>query len=158
MKTIFTVSILLFSALLTGCAGTGAQVKQAYSVGQQDKFRLALTMPADTNKEAESILRDRIVTQLADNNLLPPINATNFRTLEVTVTNYRMRNGAVRFLAGILAGPDNILSTVTVKDAAGRVLGQYEVESKNPTAWGTSRGMIEAHADKIVRLLQGSKD
>jgi hypothetical protein len=58
-----------------------------------------------------------------------------------------------------MAGADNILSQVTVRDAAsGSVLGEFVVESKNPSAWGTSRGLIEEHADKIVSYLKSGRN
>jgi hypothetical protein len=45
-----------------------------------------------------------------------------------------------------------------VKDAkTGTALSKFSVESKNPTAWGTSRGMIEEHADKIVNYLKSGQ-
>ncbi|MCD2339263.1 hypothetical protein LRH25_02795 [Ideonella azotifigens] len=57
-----------------------------------------------------------------------------------------------------MAGSDNIQSTVRLKDTAtGKVLSEFKVESKNPTALFTSRGLIEEHADKIVATLRGEK-
>lgn len=80
------------------------------------------------------------------------------RKAEIVIVNYYMRHGATRALVGIMAGADNILSQVTVRDGGGAVLGEFTVESKNPSAWGTSRGMIEEHADKIVGYLKAGKN
>ena len=41
--------------------------------------------------------------------------------------------------------------------ANANAVSEFVVESKNPTAWGTSRGMIEDHADKIVETLTNGK-
>ena len=37
------------------------------------------------------------------------------------------------------------------------ILGEFVVESENNTAWGTSKGLIEGHADKIVKYLADGK-
>ncbi len=72
--------------------------------------------------------------------------------------NYYMRHGAARAMVEIMAGSDNIQSRVKIKDSStGNVLSEFTVQSKNPTAWGTSKGLIEEHADKIVATLKGAK-
>jgi hypothetical protein len=57
-----------------------------------------------------------------------------------------------------MAGADNMQSSVQVKDRKTQaVVGEFAVESKNPTAMGTSRGMIIEHADKIVEYLTSGR-
>jgi len=68
-----------------------------------------------------------------------------------------MRDGAARALAGIFAGADNINTTVLIKNNDATV-GEYVVESSNASAWGTSRGSIEKHIDKIVDYLKKSAE
>jgi hypothetical protein len=66
-----------------------------------------------------------------------------------------MRHGATRALVGVMAGADNMQSSVQVRDKKSQaVVGEFFVESKNPTAMGTSRGMIVEHANKIVQYLR----
>ncbi len=157
MKQLFLAIVLGSAAVLTGCAGTSALVKTPYKMVQGEQFNLQLNKTDNISAEGLSILQNRLNDQLTANSLLAG-NNTAKRTVEVTITNYYMRHGAARALAGIMAGVDNIKSTVKVKDAAtGQVLSEFNVESKNPTAWGTSKGLIEQHADKIVAILKGAK-
>lgn len=157
MKQLFLAIALGASTVLTGCAGTSALVKTPYKVVQGEQFNLQLNKTDNISAEGLSILQNRLNEQLTASNLLAGNNSAN-RTIDVTITNYYMRHGAARALAGIMAGVDNIKSTVKVKDATtGQVLSEFNVESKNPTAWGTSKGLIEDHANKIVATLKGAQ-
>ena len=62
-----------------------------------------------------------------------------------------------RALVGIMAGADSIRSAVKIVDASGTVLGQIDINSKNATAWGTSKGLIEGHAEEIIEFATGVK-
>jgi Domain of unknown function (DUF4410) len=150
--------IFVACTLLTGCAGTAARVQSDYRLAQGEKVKLLLTAPPTATEQGLQILRDRLTMQLSNNGLLAPTSDASARTLEVVVTNYSLRHGAARAMLGILAGTDNLQSTVTIKDqTTGNTLSEFVVESKNPSAWGTSRGLIEEHADKIVETLKGGK-
>jgi len=158
MEKLVASILIVASSLLAGCAGTAAIVQSEYRLAQGEKFKLQLTAPAAASEEGITILRERLTSQLSSNGLLATAADASARTVEVTVTNYYMRHGATRAMVGIMAGADNIQSAVRVKDpASGKVLSEFTVESKNPTAWGTSRGMIEDHADKVVETLRGMK-
>ncbi|MDH5833492.1 DUF4410 domain-containing protein [Luteimonas kalidii] len=75
--------------------------------------------------------------------------------VEVTVTHYYARSDGARAWAGIMAGRDKVASTVRVLDADGAVRETFEVESSNATAFGSTAGLHEKHADEIVaRLLE----
>lgn len=74
--------------------------------------------------------------------------------VEVTVTHYYARSDGARAWAGIMAGRDKVASRVRVLDAGGGVLGEFEVESANATAFGSTAGLHEKHADEIVARLQ----
>ncbi|PQA77564.1 DUF4410 domain-containing protein [Rhodoferax sp. TS-BS-61-7] len=154
-----TISLFLAAAtILSGCAGTAAKTQSSYQLQPNDKFKLRLNTPTDTNQEAVTILRNRLTDQLAKNGLLAPESDASARTLEVNVTNYRMRHGSARALAGIFAGKDNIQSTTKIKDATNvGTISEFAVESTNPSAWGTSRGLIEEHADTVVQTLKGKR-
>lgn len=144
--------------LLAGCAGTAARVQTEYRLAQGEKLKLELTAPPTATEEGLQILRERLTMQLSNSGLLAPASDGSARTVEVLVTNYSLRHGAARAMFGIMAGTDNLQSTVKIKDqVTGKALSEFVVESKNPTAWGTSRGLIEEHADQIVETLKGGK-
>lgn len=155
----FVVLILIAaSSLIVGCAGTAARIQSQYQLTQGEKLKLQLTAPPAASEEGITILRERLTAQLTNSGLLATPSDASARIIEVAVTNYYMRHGATRAMVGILAGADNIQSTVKIKDAAtGNVLSEFTIESKNTTAWGTSRGLIEDHADKVVETLKVAK-
>lgn len=62
---------------------------------------------------------------------------------------------ATRALVGIMAGRDKIISHVRVLDTGGAQLASFEVESTNTTAWGTTGGLHQKHAEEIVLRLKG---
>jgi hypothetical protein len=152
------ISLFIAASTLTGCAGTAARIQTDYRLAQGEKVKLQLTAPPTATEEGLQILRDRLTMQLSNSDLLAQTSDASARTVEVAVTNYSLRHGAARALLGILAGTDNLQSTVTMKDqTTGRTLSAFAVESKNPTALGTSRALIEEHADTIVETLKGGK-
>lgn len=154
MKRILVTIILM---LLAGCATT-AQIQSEYRLAQGEKLKLQVTAPPSATEEALQIFNERLATQLSSNGLLAGPSDASARNLEVSVTNYTMRHGAARAMLGIMAGSDNMQSTVKIKDqATGSVLSEFTVESTNSTAWGTSKGMIEDHADKIVETMKAGK-
>jgi len=158
MKTLATLTLLAVTSLMAGCAGTAARVQSEYRATQGEKLELRLAAPPSATEEGLQILRDRLTSKLSNEALLATSPASATRTLDVTVTHYRIRHGAVRAMVGIMAGTDNVQSIVRIKDPAnGVILSEFSVESKNPTAWGTSRGLLEDHADKIFEILKGGK-
>ena len=69
-----------------------------------------------------------------------------------------MRADGARIMAGIFAGTDAIRTLVIVNDTDNtETLGEFSVVSKNSTAWGTTKGLIEGHADKIIKYLSGEE-
>ena len=69
-----------------------------------------------------------------------------------------MRHGATRWLVGIMAGRDQILSEVKVKDRGGNTIAEFEVNSTNPTAVVSAHSLLEEHAEEIVdTLTKGNK-
>jgi Domain of unknown function (DUF4410) len=158
MRKLIAALFLVSTVAMVGCAGTSAMIRSEYKLSQSEKLTYKVTAPGDMEEEAKGIFNTRLTEKLTSGGLLAQAPDAEARELDIQVTNYRMRHGATRVLLGILAGPDNIQSLVRVKNkATGAVLSEIEVESKNPSAWGTSRGMIEDHADKIVETLTGVK-
>jgi len=152
------ISFLITSALfITGCSTT-ARVQSDYKLVAGEKLDLKVSAPPSATQEALQIFNARLTSQLSNSGLLAGPSDSSVLVLDVEVTNYSMRHGAARAMLGILAGSDNIQSTVRIKDRSnGAVLSQFTVESSNSTAWGTSRGTIEDHADKIVETLRSGK-
>lgn len=77
--------------------------------------------------------------------------------VEVTVTHYYARSDGARAWAGIMAGRDKVASRVRVLDRAGNMLDEFEVENSNKTAFGSTAGLHEKHADAIVERLRQVK-
>lgn len=156
-KNLIPILILAVS-VMAGCAGTTAQVQSDFRLAAGEKLNLKLATPSTMSDQGVTIFRERLKTQLTSSGLLAANADKSVRTLDVGVTTYDMRHGAARALAGIFAGTDKMLSTIKINDAvSGNVVSEFVVESKNPTAWGTSKGLIEDHADKIVETLQNGK-
>ncbi len=142
-------------ALLTGCVGTSLKVDQSYVYNASDSFSYSIIDEAEVTPQGMSIFKDRLKAQLIESTLY---SEDSNKEIEVTINNYRMRHGAARALAGIMAGADNITSTIRIKDkSSGDVVGEFQVVSKNPTATGTAKGLIEQHADKIVVYVKSGK-
>ena len=70
-----------------------------------------------------------------------------------------MRGGGERIALGIFAGKDIIDTLVLIKSKENNaILAEFSVESSNNTAWGTTDGLIEGHADKIIQYLTDGKN
>ncbi|HYS14747.1 MAG TPA: DUF4410 domain-containing protein [Burkholderiaceae bacterium] len=152
-----TALVLVCCLAIAGCAGTSLNVQKSYGPTSGEKFSYAINPKVEVSAEALEIMETRLKSQLGDS--LQASAGQSGKNVEISITNYYMRHGATRAMVGIMAGADNILSQVTVRDAAsGSVLGEFVVESKNPSAWGTSRGLIEEHADKIVSYLKSGRN
>ena len=75
--------------------------------------------------------------------------------IEITFNNYYVRPGAARALVGVMAGVDNITSTVVIKEKDNdKIVGEFRVISKNATAWSSARDLIEQHVDVIISNLK----
>ncbi|GAA5218971.1 DUF4410 domain-containing protein [Corallincola platygyrae] len=148
--------ISLLVAFLAGCAGTKVVVEQAYVLNHSDKFEREIIDHANVTDKGMEIFETRLDSQLSQLGDSSANEAT--REVEITFTKYYMRHGAARALAGIMAGSDNITSTVVIKDSKdGKVLGKITVVSENPTATGSAKGLIEQHADKIISFIRTGK-
>ncbi len=154
MNLLHALGIAIFGALVCGCAPPSLTVQKPYEPVAGEQFTYAIQPVAEVSAEALDIMDARLKSRLGDR--LQRALEPSGRRIEIAITNYYMRHGAARHLLGIMAGADNILSRVKVRDAAGDVLAEFVVESGNATAWGTSRGLIEDHVDKIVTYLQAA--
>ena len=71
-------------------------------------------------------------------------------TMDITVTEWRMRAGATREIFGVLAGKDGITSDVTVRDSSGASLGTLSVVTYNITSFG-GEAVVKMHGEEIVK-------
>ena len=154
MKVVSLAAVLLSSLLLGGCIGTSLRAHTPYQPSAGQSFTYKFVDEGKMSAEGLEIMRERLDSQLEAAGLTKGA-AGPAREVDIVINNYFMRHGAARAMGGILHGIDNILTTVLVKDAKTQtVLSKFEVESKNPSAWATSRGLIQGHADKIVNYLK----
>ncbi|GAB3388267.1 DUF4410 domain-containing protein [Lysobacter fragariae] len=138
--------------LLSGCIGTSSNVRSAYAPAQGDRFTYTLDNYGGMTPEARAIFEPRLQQKLGS--LLVAGEDASAKRINIRVTYYRMRNGAARFMVGIMAGRDRIQSEVSIVAPDGKVLGTMSVDSSNSTAMGTSRGLIEGHADEIAAFVK----
>lgn len=153
MKYISVLGISLYCLVIVGCAGTSLTVQKSFTPNSGDKFSYLITPKVDVSAEALEIMETRLQSRLGDSLQSSPDQQA--KKIEIVITNYHMRHGAARAMAGMMAGTDNILTKVTVRDVlTSAILTEFVVESKNPSSTGTSRGLIEEHIDKIVSYLK----
>ncbi|ADV28434.1 hypothetical protein Psesu_2602 [Pseudoxanthomonas suwonensis 11-1] len=145
------VLVLIAVVLLAACSTT-SRVHQAHSGLQGKTFDYRLVDRGGDNAEGVAELDRVIRNRLFSAGLVD--QGASAGAVEVTVTHYYVRHGAARALVGIMAGRDKIISHVRVLDPAGAVLASFEVESTNATAWGTTGGLHEKHADEILAQLK----
>lgn len=131
--------------LLAGCAGTQSNVRQPLIQTTASDVRLALDNYGGMSPEGRSLLESRLAERLGKR-----LNSSAATELRVRVSYYRVKPAAARLMVGVLAGQDRITSDVSIVDAAGNVLGQTTVDSKNPTAVFTANGLVRGHADAIA--------
>lgn len=154
-RNLVALLLALSCALALAACGTSSQVTQRYAAAPGEQFAYSIDNPGGMSAENLATLRTELDRQLTAAGALAAGQAGATRKVAIRIEEYRMRHGAARALAGIMAGKDTIRSTVTVSDASGQVLGSSEIDSGNSTAWGTTGGMIEAHAAEIVAFLRG---
>ena len=76
----------------------------------------------------------------------------------VDIHAFRMRNDAARLTVGIMAGCDNISSTVSIKDnSSGARVGSANVAIKECAAWGVADQVMKKYADGVVSFIAGKQ-
>ncbi|WNO10801.1 DUF4410 domain-containing protein [Teredinibacter sp. KSP-S5-2] len=156
MKKMVVLTLVFSYVFLAGCAGTHLRVDQGYAFQQNDIFSYEIVDNANVTPQGMSIFKERLESKIKALGLNTSGEST--KLIEVTFTNYYMRHGAARALVGVMAGSDNITSTVLIKDrSSGEIVGKLQVVSKNPTATSSARLLIEQHADKIADYIKTGK-
>lgn len=149
------ILLLVMIVLLLSACSTSSQIHQGHAGLKGRSFDYQFTNRGGDNSEGiaelDRVIRNRLLsTGFVD-------NGAASGKVDVTLTHYYVRHGAARALVGIMAGRDKIVSHVRVTDASGAVLAAFEVESTNATAWGTTGGLHERHAEEIAAQLQGKR-
>jgi hypothetical protein len=152
MAVIRRIALLLVVVLLAACSTT-SRVHQAHTGFQGQSFEYQFTNRGGDNAERIAELERVVQNQLHTSGLINNGQANG--RIEITLTHYYMRHGAARALVGIMAGRDKIISHVRVVDASGAQRAAFEVESTNSTAWGTTGGLHQKHAEEIAQRLKG---
>ena len=145
---------LAASILLLAACSTTSTVHQAHSAPAGQTYAYSFSNQGGDDAEGIARLDGVIQSHLREAGL---INAggTNPK-IEVVLKHYYVRSNGARFWAGIMAGRDKIVSNVRVIDANGSQVGNFEVETFNSTAWGTTDGLMEKHAEELVAQLKAS--
>lgn len=74
--------------------------------------------------------------------------------VEVNFVSYNMRGDVARVLGGVFAGTDYIQSEVKIRDLNNsEVVGNFTVETRNITIFGSESGYVDEHAKKISSAL-----
>jgi len=156
MRRPFAIVLALLAALVLSACGTSSQVTKRYAPAAGDQFAYTIDNRGGMSEENLVTLRSSLDGQLRAAGLLAASPSNAARRVTITINEYRMRHGAARALVGIMAGKDTIRSTVEVVGSDGEVLGSSEIDSGNSTAWGTTGGLVEGHAEEIANFLRGT--
>lgn len=154
MNKLVVVSILAIA--FSGCASTKSTVSKNYISHNDKKISLTIikdseiAIPADQYQLLESQIRDG----LTQNGLLSTNEDIAQHSAIVTIHSFRMRPDAARLAVGILAGCDNIKSTVAVTDISTREeIGSSQISINECAAWGTASQVIKKYTDGVVANL-----
>lgn len=135
------VSTVAAASLLAGCASGVTQRPRSASDGAERTLALAdarvarvsFKLSAEAQQMAAknpvfdaAVLQTKLERHLAERRLLA---STARQTLEVELIDLRARSAGAAFLGGVLAGPDHLIGTVTVRSPDGRVLKKYDVSA-----------------------------
>ena len=156
--------LILLSLFLTSCTtsfinsgtlpGTGTELTtlEEFQPKGMEKFSYELKDWYKIPETERGVFENRLETTLTEKNIF---GADSNLVLEITFEEYFIRDASSRFMVGVLAGIDNITTSVIIKNKEnGEVLGRFKAISKNATAWGSKNSLIEQHADKIASFLQ----
>ena len=149
-------SIALAAAILvTAACSTTSTVHQANRLPLAQTYAYSFSNQGGDNQEGVAQLDGVIQKHLRDAGLIQAGNGNP--KIEVVLKHYYVRSNGARFWAGIMAGRDKIVSNVRVVDAEGAQAGNFDVETFNSTAWGTTDGLMQKHAEEIVVRLKAPR-
>lgn len=154
MKGLALAVLVAFAS--TGCIGTSSQITAPNQAAAGTHYWYTIDNRGNMSPEGMTILKARLDERLGP--VLARGATGGAYEADIVISSYRMRHGAARALAGVMAGTDEIRSSVTIVDpGTGERIGRIDVNSKNQTALGSAGGLIEGHADEIADFLLASK-
>jgi len=163
MKTLRIGALLIIVSLMTGCGSTATVLKPMDNKGpssdQGTKYSIGLVKVSanDVPDHFVAAVKSYLKLELKKNNLLA--DGGNNRTIDINITNYRMRTGFNRSMFGILAGKDGIKSTVSIKEKQTHSeIGKSEISTYNLTGAGGVDDVARMHAEAIVDFISGEKE
>ena len=149
------IGIILLGLMLIGCAGTRTLVNNDYLHSVEDRFEIEIINSANATDAGLSVFQSQLATYNTDLKIGDP---SPNRRVTIEFTNYYVRGGATRALAGIMAGSDNVTTITKIEDTAtGELLGSVQHTTKNPTAVIGINSLIKGHADKVASFLLSRK-
>ena len=140
--------------LLLAACSTTSTVHQAHTPPTGQTYAYSFSNQGGDDHEGIARLDGVIQTHLRQAGLIDAGGANP--KIEVVVKHYYVRSNGARFWAGIMAGRDKIVSNVRVTGADGAQVGNFDVETFNSTAWGTTDGLMQKHAEELVARLKAS--
>lgn len=159
------IAIFLLSVSSFGCASIDSRVSKAYVQGNGSLLSISFMQDAGVSipSEQKQLLVNQIREGLSQNGLLATeateaTEATDGNNSQhsviVNIHTFRMRGDAARLTVGIMAGCDNISSTVIVTDKiTGKEIGNAKVSIKECAAWGVASQVITKYTDGVVAYL-----
>lgn len=144
---------LALCVLLMAACSTTSRVHQAHAPAAGQTYAYSFANQGGDDHEGIAKLDSVIQGELRKAGLLSSGPAD--QKIEVVVKHYYVRHNAARFLVGIMAGRDKIVSRVRILGADGAQVGNFEVETTNTTAWGSTEGLMQKHAEEIVARTLG---
>ena len=150
MKTAFLKYgvILGFVAIMAGCASgvkqTAGSEKSELRSAKVTQVQIVLTdeakkLVADNASFSVTSLKSAIEDQLKALDLLKPDAG---QQMEVTLKSFRARSAFSAIAFGFMAGNDNVVGVMSIKDASGKVLKSAEINASYALG-GLAGGMTE---------------
>ncbi len=163
-------------ALVLGLAGCAAGVKQSsiehrQYLTSQPARQISINLNDDARKKLSDNLKfnqdsllDHVKRALTAQNLLNETKPEAQNTIEIVVKDFRVRSNFSAVMFGFMAGNDNIVGDVILKDPAGKELNKFEV-SASYALGGLAGGQDEARmgwlyekfAELTVENLKGTQ-
>lgn len=145
------IALALVILVITACSTTST-VHQAPRLQPGQTYAYSFSNQGGDDNEGITHLDGVIHARLSEAGL---INAGDANPkIVVVLKHYYLRSNGVRIWAGILAGRDKIVSNVRVIGSDGSQIGNFDIKTFNSTAWGTTDGFMEKHAEELVSRLK----
>lgn len=154
MKKLFVM--LMLSTFLIGCASTKSTVSKDYQPSKSSP--LSLTIKKNPNVNIPSVQYDLLESQIRDgltsNGLLASKEDDSSHSVEIYIHNFKMRDDVDRLVVGIIAGCDNISSTVIVTDKhTKKEIGNSSISIEECAAWGVASQVIKKYTNGVIAFL-----